>query len=127
MKIESESSIATDAILEDNQEEIYSCNTCKVSFTSVIDHIQNYHNDQDVVVEEPIEDHQNNTVPIEFEPTDQDESTLLSDKHVPRRVITDTGDIVEEPLEFKTDSQFITPDQVSGGLIICNIYLTMHI
>lgn len=116
MKIESESSIATDAILEDNQEEIYSCNTCKVSFTSVIDHIQNYHNDQDVVVEEPIEDHQNNTVPIEFEPTDQDESTLLSDKHVPRRVITDTGDIVEEPLEFKTDSQFITPDQVSDQM-----------
>lgn len=38
---------------EENQE-IYSCNTCGVSFSSVIDHIQNYHNDQDVVVEVPV-------------------------------------------------------------------------
>lgn len=36
---------------EENPEEIYSCNTCKVSFSSVIEHIQNYHNDQEVVVE----------------------------------------------------------------------------
>ena len=34
-----------------SQEEIYSCNTCGVSFTSVLEHIQNYHNNQDVVVE----------------------------------------------------------------------------
>uniref|UniRef100_A0A2A4K9U8 C2H2-type domain-containing protein n=1 Tax=Heliothis virescens TaxID=7102 RepID=A0A2A4K9U8_HELVI len=112
MKMESESSIATDSMPDDNQEEIYSCNTCKVSFTSVIEHIQNYHNDQDVVVEEPLEDNQNDTIPIEYEPTDHEESMVTSDKQTPRRVITDTGDIVEEPLEFKPDSQFITPDSM---------------
>lgn len=36
---------------DDPQEEIYSCNTCGVSFTSVLEHIQNYHGDQEVVVE----------------------------------------------------------------------------
>lgn len=43
------SSIEEDA--DKSQEEIYSCNTCGVSFSSVLEHIQNYHNNQDVVVE----------------------------------------------------------------------------
>lgn len=51
MKMESETVITQANELEENQEEIYSCNTCGVSFTSVLDHIQNFHNDQDVVVE----------------------------------------------------------------------------
>lgn len=51
MEMETEAMMATDPIPDETQEEIYSCNTCKVSFTSVIEHIQNYHNDQEVVVE----------------------------------------------------------------------------
>ena len=58
MNLESEHIMPPDPVQETQQEhqeestdEIYSCNTCKVSFSSVIEHIQNYHNDQDVVVE----------------------------------------------------------------------------
>lgn len=51
MKMESDTVITQENEAEDNLEEIYSCNTCGVSFTSVLEHIQNYHNDQDVVVE----------------------------------------------------------------------------
>lgn len=51
LKMESETVISQANEPEENQEEIYSCNTCGVSFTSVLDHIQNFHNDQDVVVE----------------------------------------------------------------------------
>lgn len=51
MKTESETVITQANEPEENQEEIYSCNTCGVSFTSVLEHIQNFHNDQDVVVE----------------------------------------------------------------------------
>lgn len=51
MKMESETVITQDNEVEESQEEIYSCNTCGVSFTSVLEHIQNYHNDQEVVVE----------------------------------------------------------------------------
>lgn len=51
MKMESETVITQANEPEENQEEIYSCNTCGVSFTSVLEHIQNFHNDQDVVVE----------------------------------------------------------------------------
>lgn len=47
---ESETVIAPSEVeMEDNQE-LYSCNTCGVSFSSVAEHIQNYHNDQEVVV-----------------------------------------------------------------------------
>lgn len=51
MKMESDTVITQANEPEENQEEIYSCNTCGVSFTSVLEHIQNFHNDQDVVVE----------------------------------------------------------------------------
>lgn len=34
----------------DKDEELYTCNTCGVSFSSVLEHIQNYHTDEDVVV-----------------------------------------------------------------------------
>lgn len=48
--------IVTDAVIAEGAQqeetiEAYSCNTCKVSFSSVIEHIQNYHTDQEVVVE----------------------------------------------------------------------------
>ncbi|XP_073962216.1 uncharacterized protein [Choristoneura fumiferana] len=78
---------------EENQE-IYSCNTCGVSFSSVIDHIQNYHNDQDVVVEESME---HCTLPAEYEPINKEE-LITTDQQTSRRVITDTGDIVEAPV-----------------------------
>ncbi|CAB3234134.1 unnamed protein product [Arctia plantaginis] len=83
-------------LTEDKQKEIYSCNTCKVSFTSVLDHIQNYHNDQEVVLEEG------------------DEDITLGDKQTARRVITDTGDIVEEPMIFKSDDTEIQQDTIDA-------------
>lgn len=52
MKLDPDTLIVSEPDLaEDKDKEIYSCNTCKVSFTSVLDHIQNYHNDQEVVLE----------------------------------------------------------------------------
>lgn len=54
MKLETENGTLvtpTDNEVDDNQEEMYTCNTCGVSFSSVLEHIQNYHNDQVVVVE----------------------------------------------------------------------------
>lgn len=100
---------------EESQEEIYSCNTCKVSFSSVMEHIQNYHNDQDVVVEEPMEEDQSESVPIEYETTMDSEDTSVTDKQAPRRVITDTGDIVEEPLVFKANDQVTAPDPLTSN------------
>ncbi|CAH4030001.1 zinc finger protein 2 homolog isoform X1 [Pieris brassicae] len=49
-KVEEESQ---DSVEE--SEEIYSCNTCSMTFSSVLDHIKQYHTDQNVVVEEPID------------------------------------------------------------------------
>lgn len=51
MKTEADTVITQENDAEDLQDELYSCNTCGVSFSSVLEHIQNYHNDQDVVVE----------------------------------------------------------------------------
>ncbi|XP_045500616.1 oocyte zinc finger protein XlCOF22-like isoform X1 [Colias croceus] len=79
----------------DNIEEMYSCNTCGVSFTSVMDHIQNYHNDEDVVVEEPLEDGTTDSVAVEYESVPEE---AVVEKQASRRMITDTGDIIEEPL-----------------------------
>lgn len=81
---------------EESQEEVYSCNTCGVSFTSVLDHIQNYHGDQEVVVEEPL-----NLDEQENEPTNEQcetsvVETVVAEKQQSRRVITETGDIVVE-------------------------------
>ncbi|XP_038222624.1 uncharacterized protein LOC119840183 [Zerene cesonia] len=81
----------------ENIEEMYSCNTCGVSFTSVMDHIQNYHNDQDVVVEEPLEDGNTDTVAVQYESVPEEEAVV--EKQASRRMITDTGDIIEEPLK----------------------------
>nr|XP_026495832.1 zinc finger protein 2-like isoform X1 [Vanessa tameamea] len=86
-----------------NQDEIYSCNACGVSFSSVLEHIQNYHNDQDVVVEEPIEV---NSIPLEYEEVANEE--VLEDKQQSRRMITETGDIIETPL---TEEQETVPNK----------------
>ncbi|XP_037293025.1 zinc finger protein 846 isoform X1 [Manduca sexta] len=106
LKIESDTLIApteTEQSSEDNQEELYSCNTCGVSFTSVLEHIQNYHNDQEVVVEEPIDEPETD---LYYKLPAEDE---VSDKQAARRVITDTGDIVEAPSVPKTSVQEATP------------------
>ncbi|KOB77225.1 Zinc finger protein, partial [Operophtera brumata] len=48
MKMESDCPMSSpEPEAEESEEGMYSCNTCGVSFSSVIDHIQNYHNDQD--------------------------------------------------------------------------------
>ncbi|XP_075980237.1 uncharacterized protein LOC142979284 [Anticarsia gemmatalis] len=108
IKLESETLIASTTEEENNDAEIYTCNVCSVSFTSVMDHIQNYHNDQEVVVEDiPTEQTHTTEVPVEYDPLDGEE-TSTNDKQAPRRVITDTGDIVEESLickENDTDQQ----------------------
>ncbi|XP_072945213.1 uncharacterized protein [Epargyreus clarus] len=84
---------------EKSQLEVYSCNTCGVSFTSVIEHIRNYHNDQDVVVEEPINETINmETVPVEFEPMNVEVPKTTVERLTLRRMITDNGDIVETPI-----------------------------
>ncbi|CAG9788769.1 unnamed protein product [Diatraea saccharalis] len=103
MKLESaaETVIAPSEIeTEDSNEELYSCNTCGVSFSSVLEHIQNYHNDQEVVVEEPLE---NDEIPIEYD-TFEAEDSVAEKQETPKRVITDNGDIVDadvvsDPLE----------------------------
>ncbi|KPI96948.1 Zinc finger protein 595 [Papilio xuthus] len=81
-------------------EGLYSCNTCGVSFSSVLEHIQTYHNDQEVVVEEQLD----SNMTLEYENTDEntDENNLRqvdNDKQGSRRMITDTGVIVETPSE----------------------------
>lgn len=48
--VENETEIVDDGSQQHNTG-LYSCNTCGVSFTSVLEHIQTYHNDQEVVVE----------------------------------------------------------------------------
>ncbi|XP_059052621.1 zinc finger protein 624-like [Achroia grisella] len=92
----------TETEAEETSEEIYSCNTCGVSFSSVIDHIQNYHNDQEVVVEEPLEeaDNESNGISIQLDPLAKN-GHPPNDTVVPRRMITDTGSIVEAPLYLK--------------------------
>ncbi|XP_052743322.1 zinc finger protein 62 [Bicyclus anynana] len=76
-------------------EEIYTCNTCSVSFSSVLEHIQTYHNNEDVVVH----DNGNTDLPIQFE---KDEMT---DKQSSRRMITETGNIVEAPVSSNQTDQ----------------------
>ncbi|XP_053610729.1 zinc finger protein 26-like isoform X2 [Plodia interpunctella] len=87
-------------VLEDNRGEVYSCNSCGVSFSSVIEHIQNYHNDQEVVVEEPVEDG-DNEIPMEYDPM-MTEGSLNNTNFTSRRMITETGDIVEAPITMKS-------------------------
>ncbi|CAH0725691.1 unnamed protein product, partial [Brenthis ino] len=111
-KTESENNVTLETSQETetdkSQEEIYSCNTCGVSFSSVLEHIQNYHNDQDVVVEEPLDD-SNSGIPIEFEQVANEES---SDKQTSRRMITETGDIIETPLIDVDDASEVQREPV---------------
>ncbi|OWR45326.1 zinc finger protein 221 [Danaus plexippus plexippus] len=86
---------------ESSQEERYSCNTCDMTFTSVLEHIQNYHNDQDVVVEEPL-DENSQEINLEF---DQTENEDVIEKQTSRRMITDTGDIIETPITEEIDTE----------------------
>ncbi|XP_060804781.1 zinc finger protein ZFP2 isoform X1 [Amyelois transitella] len=99
LKIDAESMLnSAENELEENQE-VYSCNSCGVSFSSVIEHIQNYHNDQEVVVEEPAEEGETE-LPIEYDPM-MTEGSINDTKFTPRRMITETGDIVEAPATMK--------------------------
>ncbi|KAH9630280.1 hypothetical protein HF086_012465 [Spodoptera exigua] len=91
MEMPTETMIATDSIPDDTQEEIYSCNTCKSEY-----------------LQEPIDDRQNDSNQLEYEPMDSEDALVTSDKQTPRRVITDTGDIVEEPILFKTDAHIVS-------------------
>lgn len=112
IKQESETLIAPES--DSGHEEIYSCSACKVSFTSVFDHIQKFHNDQEVVLEDISSGVQSEiNKPKDYDTLESDE-TPTSDKQTPRRVITDTGDIVEEPMVFKTDETNIKPDTIDA-------------
>ncbi|XP_026321390.1 zinc finger protein 2-like isoform X2 [Hyposmocoma kahamanoa] len=114
MKMESETVITQANEPEENQEEIYSCNTCGVSFTSVLEHIQNFHNDQDVVVEEPMDDMDNTEAnPVAYESSIPSEDSTMVDKQMSRRMITETGDIIEAPILLKTATIGIAPDQMN--------------
>ncbi|KAI5642098.1 hypothetical protein NE865_05790 [Phthorimaea operculella] len=114
--------------VEETHEEIYSCNTCGVSFTSVLDHIQNYHNDQDVVVEEPMDDMENGANEfISADMQNQAESILPTTDDVVRqsgrRMITDTGDIIEAPMVTSVTSlgvqkQLVLHPQVKQELVV---------
>ncbi|CAH2043818.1 unnamed protein product, partial [Iphiclides podalirius] len=108
---------STENELEEVQEE-YNCNTCGVSFSSVIEHIQTYHNDQDVVVEERVEVGPNG-VSLEYEKTMETEESAISDKQIPRRMITDTGDIVEAPIILESSNDDTQPlDQSIKTILI---------
>ncbi|XP_041981754.1 zinc finger protein 91-like isoform X1 [Aricia agestis] len=94
------------------KEEIYSCNTCGVSFTSVSDHIQNYHTDQVVVVEsndEAPNDNGMSEISLDMESSSQNDQS--EDRQTSRRMITETGDIVEEPLD-KEQPQLVAGQNV---------------
>lgn len=75
-------------------------------------------------MQEPIEQIENQTegTPLDYEPMDSEDPLVTPDKQTPRRVITDTGDIVEEPMLFKTDAQIVT-----GTLDLGNIVYTYFI
>lgn len=53
--------------------------------------------------QEPIEDGDTETFPIEYGALVGEDPLVTSEEQIPRRVITDTGDIVEEPLIYKPD------------------------
>lgn len=99
---------AAETEVEGTGQEIYSCNTCGVSFSSVIEHIQNYHTDEEVVVEEPLEeaDNEPNGMPLELDPLN--DNTPRSEPIASRRMITDTGDIVEAPVLVKTTALLLS-------------------
>ncbi|XP_068618007.1 zinc finger protein 271-like isoform X2 [Battus philenor] len=86
----------------ENNDGLYSCNTCGVSFSSVMEHIQKYHNDQEVVVEERLDSANDET--IEYETIDSEDLTP-NDKQASRRMITETGDIVEAPVILETNDE----------------------
>ncbi|KAL0871275.1 hypothetical protein ABMA27_005027 [Loxostege sticticalis] len=117
---ESETVIApSEAEMEDNQE-LYSCNTCGVSFSSVAEHIQNYHNDQEVVVTESLED---DTSPL-VETLEYDTLTNEVLSPVPvnkqkttRQVITETGDIVEESIMMDIANESGTEEYIVPNVL----------
>ncbi|XP_069361291.1 zinc finger protein ZFP2-like isoform X1 [Maniola hyperantus] len=84
--------VVSDDDREDHAEELYTCNTCGVSFSSVLEHIQNYHTDEDVVVH----DNGNTDLPLQSESAVSEDSAV--DKLSSRRMITESGNIVETPV-----------------------------
>ncbi|XP_063626047.1 zinc finger protein 397-like isoform X1 [Cydia splendana] len=117
MKLETD---PVDPLMPENEpeetQEIYSCNTCGVSFSSVIEHIQNYHNDQEVVVEESLDSCQ---LPIDYEPMNGEDVTT-GELQQSRRVITDTGDIVEAPvlLNATLEDNNLTIEPLNTDLLV---------
>ncbi|XP_047992653.1 zinc finger protein 260-like isoform X5 [Leguminivora glycinivorella] len=109
-----------DPLMPENEpeesQEIYSCNTCGVSFSSVIEHIQNYHNDQEVVVEESLDSCQ---LPMEYEQMNGEDVTT-GELQQSRRVITDTGDIVEAPvlLNATLDDSHLSMEPLTTDLLV---------
>ncbi|XP_039756421.1 zinc finger protein 2 homolog isoform X1 [Pararge aegeria] len=91
--------VSDDERTDKSGEEIYTCNTCSVSFTSVLEHIQNYHNDEDVVVH----DNGNTDLPLQFESVVDEETA--ADKQTSRRMITEAGNIVEAPVVLSQTAQ----------------------
>ncbi|CAH2984150.1 unnamed protein product [Chilo suppressalis] len=77
---------------EDNQEELYSCNTCGVSFSSVLEHIQTYHNDQEVVVEESLKDEE---MPLESYDIFEADDSVMVKQEVTKHKILSNGEIVD--------------------------------
>ncbi|XP_028177164.1 zinc finger protein 595-like [Ostrinia nubilalis] len=111
---ESETVITPAEVELEDTPELYSCNTCGVSFSSVAEHIQNYHNDQEVVVEEPMEDDSSAVVEtLQYD-------TLTSEVVTPpkpktRQIITENGDIVDAPFIIDNPpetEEFIVPNVV---------------
>lgn len=101
---------------DEENSELYSCNTCGISFTSVLEHIQNFHNDQDVVVEvvevgdeKSEEDHASDITLLEvMDPQNAvtpdnviaESETINGAEDVEmKRVITETGNIVEAEIK----------------------------
>lgn len=116
IKEEIETLIIPEADLTTSQE-MYNCNACKVSFTSVYDHIQNYHNDEEVVLEDtpsaigPV----NNQMSLDNDSQESEESSI--DKQTARRVITDTGDIVEEQMTCKSEDAVTQEDSLDNDKV----------
>ena len=69
-----------------------------------------------------MEDGQTEPIP-EYETMETEDSLVTTDKQAPRRVITDTGDIVEEPLMFKSDDQMMTSETLRRELFFHSIFL----
>ncbi|GBP69124.1 Zinc finger protein 358 [Eumeta japonica] len=115
------SSTSKKELENDSAEEFYNCTSCGVTFTSVLEHIQTYHSNQEVVLEmngsdgrtEDVADDE--TITLEFPSEISDRNNSQSDNI--RRVITESGDIVTDYGDVEINEDEMLKNSPSHTLI----------